>query len=424
MLSTYRFLTFFLFPALIILIHFRKLIKKEHKIRYKEKIFSSSFNDDRNISNRLYWFHASSIGETLSIIPLIKKLNKNNQNLDFLITTVTLSSANLIDKELKNLKNIKHRFFPLDVNHLVKNFLDTWKPNLVCFVDSEIWPNFLIEIKKRNIPLALLNGRITQKTFNRWKIFKNFAKLIFNSFDICLTSNSDSKKYLEELKVKNIRNYGNLKFSIPIDSNRLDKKNQDNLNKFTTWCAASTHKGEEFFCLKTHLEIKMKFKNLLTIIIPRHIHRVEDIKKLSQKFKLNSQIFNEGDEIRSDIEVLIINSFGALQKYFAYCNNVFIGKSMIRKLKSVGGQNPIEAAKQGCKIFHGPFVYNFKETYHLLKSYDISEKVENVDELSKKLIENLNKEKKIDQKKIERLNLYGEKILENIIKELNNIVKK
>ena len=135
MLFTYRFLTFLLFPALIILIHFRKLINKEHKIRYKEKLFKSSFLANRNISNKLYWFHASSIGETMSIIPLIKELNKNNQNLDFLITTVTLSSARLVDKDLKELENIKHRFFPLDVNHLVKNFLDTWKPNLICFVD-------------------------------------------------------------------------------------------------------------------------------------------------------------------------------------------------------------------------------------------------------------------------------------------------
>ena len=424
MLFTYRFLTFLLFPALIILIHFRKLINKEHKIRYKEKLFKSSFLANRNISNKLYWFHASSIGETMSIIPLIKELNKNNQNLDFLITTVTLSSARLVDKDLKELENIKHRFFPLDVNHLVKNFLDTWKPNLICFVDSEIWPNFLLEIKKRNIPLALLNGRITQKTFNRWKIFKNSAKLIFNRFDICVTSNLDSKNYLEALQVKNIKNFGNLKFCVPNETKSLNKANRDSLNKFKTWCAASTHKGEELFCLKTHLEVKKKIQNLLTIIIPRHIHRVDDIKKLSKKFKLNSQILNEGEQINSNAEVLIINSFGTLQKYFAYCNDVFIGKSMIKKLESVGGQNPIEAAKQGCRIYHGPFVYNFKEIYHLLKSYDISEQVENYTGLSKKLIENLNKEKKTDQKKIEILNIYGQKILENTIQELNNIVKK
>ena len=424
MLFTYRFLTFLLFPALIILIHFRKLINKEHKIRYKEKIFKSSFLANRNISNKLYWFHASSIGETMSIIPLIKELNKNNQNLDFLITTVTLSSARLVDKDLKELENINHRFFPLDVNHLVKNFLDTWKPNLICFVDSEIWPNFLLEIKKRNIPLALLNGRITQKTFNRWKIFKNFAKLIFNSFDICITSNLDSKNYLEALQVKNIKNFGNLKFCVPSETKSLNMANRDSLNKFKTWCAASTHKGEELFCLKTHLEVKKKFQNLLTIIIPRHIHRVDSIKKLSQKFKLNSQILNEGEQINSNAEVLIINSFGTLQKYFAYCNDVFIGKSMIKKLESVGGQNPIEAAKQGCRIYHGPFVYNFKEIYHLLKSYDISEQVENYTGLSKKLIENLNKEKKTDQKKIEILNIYGQKILENTIQEINNLVKK
>ena len=424
MLFFYRLLTFLLFPLLVLLIYFRKLIKKEHKVRYREKIFSSSFFSNRNFSNELYWFHAASIGEITSIIPLIKKLNQNNKNLDFLITTVTLSSANLVEKELRNYNNITHRFFPLDINHLVGKFLDTWKPNLVCFVDSEIWPNFLMEIKNRNIPLALINGRITTKTFNKWKKFKSFAKLIFNNFDVCLVSNLNTEKNLKNLKVKNIKNYGNLKFCVPIASKNINQKDVANLNKFKTWCAASTHNGEELFCFKTHLEVKKRFKNLLTIIIPRHIHRVNYIEKLSKKFKLKSQVLNENDTINSNIEVLIINSFGSLQKYFSYCSNVFIGKSMLKKLKFVGGQNPIEAAKNGCKIFHGPFVYNFEEIYRLLKSYNITEQVENYNDLTKKLIENLKKEEKTESKKIEKLDLYGQKVLQKTILELNKIVKK
>ena len=424
MLFTYRFLTFLLFPAFTILIYLRKFIKKEDKIRYKEKILSSSFSPNRNSSNKLYWFHAASIGEVLSVIPLIKELDKNDKNLNFLITTVTLSSANLVNKELKKFKNITHRFFPLDIYHLVKKFLDTWKPNLVCFVDSEIWPNFLIEIKKRNIPLALINGRITQKTFNKWKIFGDFAKLIFNTFDICLTSSLDSKNNLEKLKVKNVKNIGNLKFCVSNVSESLDGINKDNLDKFKTWCAASTHNGEELFCLRTHLNFTKEFKNLLTIIVPRHIHRVNYIEKLCKKLELKSQILNENEQISSSIEVLIINSFGVLQKYFDYCSNVFIGKSMLKKLESVGGQNPIEAAKQGCKIYHGPYVYNFKEIYRLLKSYNISEQVESFDQLSEKLTENLKNEKKINKKQIEELNYYGDEILQSTVKEINNIVRK
>tara|TARA_Y100001970_G_scaffold286034_2_gene407213 strand:+ start:37 stop:1311 length:1275 start_codon:yes stop_codon:yes gene_type:complete len=424
MLFFYRSLTFLFFPLFIGLIYFRKIINKEHKERYKEKIFSSSFKSNRNVLKKLYWFHAASIGETLSIIPLIKKLNENNQDLDFLITTVTLSSSNLLEKELKNFKNINHRFFPLDSNHLVKKFLELWKPNLVCFVDSEIWPNFLIEIKKRKIPLVLVNGRITEKTFKKWKKFQNFSKKVFNSFDLCLTSNLETQENLKNLQVKNIKNLGNLKFCV--NSNTVNFSNDDlvTLGKYKTWCAASTHEGEELLCLKTHLEVKKKFKNLLTIIVPRHIHRVNDIKKLSDKLKLKSQVLNTDEKIKSNIEVLIINSFGSLQKYFSYCKNVFIGKSLIKELEHVGGQNPIEAAKKGCTVFHGPFVYNFNEIYNLLKSYDISIQVKNTEELTSKLLFFLDHKRELDNKKIEELDLYGFKVLNNTVSEIENILKK
>ena len=158
MLFIYRLLTFILFPIFIILMFLRSFFKKEDRKRFKEKIFTSSFSCDRDFNKKLYWFHAASIGELNSIIPLIKKLN--NKNIEFLITTVTLSSSLIVKKKLYKYKNIKHRFFPLDAKHLVKSFLKSWNPNLICFIDSEIWPNFISEINKRKIPLALINGRI------------------------------------------------------------------------------------------------------------------------------------------------------------------------------------------------------------------------------------------------------------------------
>ena len=164
MLSIYRFLTFFLYPIFILIIFLRVFLKKENKLRYKEKIFSSSFNPKKSRNKKLIWFHASSIGELLSIMPLIDNLNINNsKNLEFLVTTVTLSSAELLEKKLLNYNNVTHRFFPLDTKFLVNSFLDNWQPNLICFIDSEIWPNFLFKIKENKIPLILLNARITKK---------------------------------------------------------------------------------------------------------------------------------------------------------------------------------------------------------------------------------------------------------------------
>jgi 3-deoxy-D-manno-octulosonic-acid transferase len=423
MLKLYRWLTFFLLPLALLIIFYRSIFNKEDRLRYKEKIFSSAFNSNRNYKKKLFWFHVASVGEFLSIIPLLKEIDKSHKDVDFLITSVTLSSSKLLEKKLGQNKNITHRFFPLDTEALSSSFINIWKPDFVFFVDSEIWPNFLFKIKERKIPLFLINGRITKKTFNRWKIFPNFAKKVFNNFDFCFPSSRESEKNLRKLKVKNINYIGNLKFSGKINTENLNEQDQKQLGKFKVWCAASTHEGEETIILKTHAEIKKNYNNILTIIIPRHINRVNRIKYLSNKHNLNSQILNDGDLINSNTEILIINSFGVLSKYFNYCKTIFIGKSFIKKLKRVGGQNPIEAAKSGCKIFHGPYIYNFQEVYNFLELHNISEKIEDEKQLSEKIIENFKNSKQINQERIDFLNIHGDEILKRTVKEINKMIQ-
>ena len=418
MLNIYKYLTYFLSPLFVVLIYFRSFLNKEDKIRFKEKIFSSHFRTQRDRNKKLIWIHAASIGECLSIMPLIDELNYKHQDINFLITTVTLSSSNLLKKKLNKYQNIFHRFFPLDLENLAENFLNNWKPDLVWFVDSEIWPNFLFKIKEKNIPLLLINARLTKKTFNKWKIFSSFAKKVFDNFDLCLAANEESKNNLNNLQVKNLKYIGNLKYSVQCSTDKLEDANKKILNNFTTWCAASTHKEEEYTILKTHIELRKKFNNILTIIVPRHVSRSPYIKNLSDKFDLSAQILNENNLINSKIEILIINSFGVLPKYFNYCKNIFIGKSLIKKKQNVGGQNPIEAAKLGCKIFHGPYVYNFQEIYELLKFHGITEEINNELELAEKLIKYLNNGNIIDPKKIDLLNSYGQRILKETVLEV------
>ena len=419
MFFIYRCLTFILTPCFIFLIYFRLILKKENKLRFKEKIFSSSFNAVRNNKKKLIWFHAASIGEVLSILPLIEEIIRLNKDINFLITTVTLSSANLLEKKISKINNITHRFFPIDTDNLSKKFLNKWKPDLICFVDSEIWPNFLFNIKKKKIPLVLINGRITKKTFTKWKIFPIFAESVFSNFDLCLASSEESKNNLEKLKVRKLIYIGNLKYTIKVKNENLTESNKKILGGFMVWCAASTHDGEEIVALKTHLEIKKKHQNILTIIIPRHINRALKIKKLTEKFNLNSQILRENELIDANKEVLIINSFGVLYKYFNYCKNVFIGKSLIKKLKMSSGQNPLEAAKYGCKIYFGPYVYNFLEVYDFLKLNNMSEQINDEYDLSKKIIENFERKNK---QQVELLNNHGDKILLETIVELNKLI--
>ena len=165
--------------------------------------------------------------------------------------------------------------------------------------------------------------------------------------------------YLEKLGAKNIYFNGNIKLINKIDEHKIKNINEKILLKKRFWVAASTHNSEEIFCLRTHLKLKEKYNDIITIIAPRHIERSERIKNLSEKFNLNTQVLKQNETILENKEIIIINSFGVLQNYFKYAKSVFIGKSMIKKLESDSGQNPIDAAKLGCKIYHGPYIYNF-----------------------------------------------------------------
>ena len=175
MILIYRVITTLIYPILIIFIYIRKIINKEDPKRYKEKIFISHFRPINKNKSKLIWFHAASIGELKSIIPIISQINKNKK-LRFLITTTTLSSGNLAKLELKKLRNIEHRYLPLDVSFLIDSFLFLWKPDKIFLVDSEIWPNLLLKVKKYNIPIALINARLTQRSRKKWLLFPNTAK--------------------------------------------------------------------------------------------------------------------------------------------------------------------------------------------------------------------------------------------------------
>ena len=171
--------------------------------------------------------------------------------------------------------------------------------------------------------------------------------------------------------------------------------NKDVLLKNKFWLSASTHEGEEDFCLKTHLLLKNDFRKLITLIAPRHISRSKKIKRLCDNYNLNSQILNKDEFINDKSEIIIVNSFGVLNQFYKYAVSVFVGKSNLKFLKKVGGQNPIDAAKLGCKIYHGPYVYNFSEIYEILNNLKISKQVNSPKELSEHLKNDLVKTKEL-----------------------------
>ena len=403
------FLTFLLLLAPLIII-LRIFKGKEDKKRYIEKF---SIPTQKRVSGNLIWFHGASVGEIMSIIPLLKNYEKDKSINQILVTSSTLSSSKIIKKF--KFKKTTHQFYPID--HFLFNyrFLKHWKPNLAIFIESEIWPSMFINLKKKNIPLILLNARLTKKTFHKWMKIKNFSKAIFDKIDIAYPQNLETKSFLRKINVKKIKLIGNLKFIENSQDNldKIDKKHNLQLKKRKIWIASSTHKKEEIFCAKTHLELKKKYKNILTIIIPRHIHRAkeisEEIEKLNLKVAFHSSKLNK----LNNIDVYIVDTFGETKKFHKISSSVFLGGSIINR----GGQNPLEAARFGAKIFHGPDTSNFKDVYKLLKSLNSSIKINNPKQLASSIVF---KKNKFIGNKIKKI---GRKILKKTIKELDNQIQ-
>ena len=400
-------LVFFFSPIIII---FRIFKGKEDTSRFKEKV--GIFSKKRN-KGKLIWFHGASVGEIQSIIPLLERFEKNKEIRQILVTSNTVSSSFII-KNLKFKKTI-HQFFPIDCNFISKKFLNYWKPTKAFFIDSEIWPNTVNNLYKRNIPIFLLNGRITNKSFRRWKFFSYFAKSIFGKFYLCLSSNTETKKYLKKLGAKNIKFIGNLKFSqSENEKTNLNKDLINLINSRKAWCASSTHYNEEELCGMTHIRLKKRFKNILTIIIPRHINRINSIKAELQNLDLKIHLDEPKKKISPDTDIYLVNSYGKTKLFYKVCKNIFLGGSLIEH----GGQNPLEATRYGCRVLHGPNVSNFREIYKFLNKKKLSKKISNQDQLINCVIKYINS-KNNSKKIIKDLHLIGMNILNKTYKEIN-----
>ena len=405
-------LILFLSPIIILI---RLLQKKEDPLRFKEKL---GFYSKKKLKGKLIWFHGASVGEILSVIPLIEKLEKNKQIRQILITSNTLSSSKILSR-LK-LKKTIHQFLPIDTDYNTNKFLSYWDPSIAIFIDTEIWPNMITNIKKKYISLMLINARITKKSFTKWNFFPSSAKKLFQNFDMCLSSSLESKNYLKLLGAKKISYIGNLKFT---QSEKTADELSSNIKKFfltrKIWCASSTHELEEKICANIHKKLKIKYKNLLTVIIPRHIHRTKKIIKEIKELNLKIHLHDSRKKVDEETDIYLVNSFGQTQSFFKACKTVFLGGSIIEH----GGQNPLEAAKYGCQILHGPNVWNFKEIYNLLEVHGVSNKITTTKQLSLKVEQIFNSKK--NSKKLQlKIKILGNKILESTLNEINFYMNK
>ena len=393
-------------PFIII---YRILKNKEDKFRVKEKF---CFPSEKRSRGKLVWFHGSSVGEIMSIIPIIKKYDKDRTVNKILITSSTLSSSKIL-KKIK-FKKTTHQFYPIDHFFFSNKFLDHWKPNIAIFLESEIWPSMFKSINKKKIPLILLNARITKKTYNRWFKIKKFSNSIFSLIDKAYSQNSETNYYLKKLNVKSIKSIGNLKFieNDNFETNQADKKLFSQFKRYKTFIAASTHDTEELFAAKTHILLKKKNKNIITIIIPRHVNRVNQI--ISQINELGLNVISRSSNKRKlkNIDIFVVDTFGESKKFYKFATTVFLGGSIIKR----GGQNPLEPARFGTKILHGPNIDNFKDVYKYLNQLKISSKVNSPQECANSIIFRKN------MKKAKKMKYLGTTILKKTLNELDKSI--
>lgn len=410
-------LTFYIYASYVfhffanIFLNIRVLKKKEHPVRYKEKLGLYEIKNN----NPVIWFHASSLGEIKSVVPLISHFSKN-KNFNILITTVTLSSSEYCHKIFKHVENITHQFAPLDTPIIVKKFLDNWKPQISIFVESEIWPNLILQTKKKS-KLILLNARLSNKSFSRWKLVKKVAQKLLKQFDSISAQSREVKSFLEFFGIQNVHFLGNLKFispdNVPNNDSFVFRKVVEN-----SWVAMSIHKGEETFIIETVKKIKKKQIESQCILIPRHLNKIKELTDTIKANNLTYQLKSKETLPLVNKDFYILDSFGDAGKVFEKINLVFLGGSIIAH----GGQNPLEPAREGCYLFHGPNIYNFTEIFEFLTKNNASKLVTSETALSQGLISNFKNIKNNDKLKA-IMKEYSQKILLDHINYLNSFIK-
>jgi len=358
-LKTYRALTALARPLAPLLLRLRRRQGKEDPTRLPERLGRPSAPRP---AGRLAWFHAASVGETLSILPLISVLAERRRSLSFLLTTGTVTSAELAARRLG--PRTLHQYAPLDVPKYVRRFLDHWRPDLAVFTESEIWPNLILESSARGIPLTLVNARMTQRSYRRWRRNRGLARPLFSRFSLVLAQNESLARRFKLLGAGAARVSGNLKIDTPPPPvDELERKRLAGaLAGRPMLLAAGTHEGEEEIVAEAHRRLRGRFTDLITIVAPRHPERGPAIAEWLQSQGIAAVRRATGELPTRASEVYVADTLGELGTLYKLATVAFVGGSLVDR----GGHNPIEAVRHGVVVVTGPHRQNFKDTYDAL----------------------------------------------------------
>lgn len=376
MLNIYRALSKIASPFLKRYLQIRLKKGRENPDRLTERFGEASC--PRPLG-KLIWFHAASVGESLSLLKIISVIQKRAPQLALLVTTGTVTSAQMMDKKLP--AGVIHQYIPLDVPHWIDRFLDYWQPSLVAILESELWPNLFRQIHSRKIPLALLNASMSEPSYKKWSYFPRSAHKILSYVEQCLTPSSITKNRLEALGAEDVHLTVNLKaISDPLDFDSKEAKTiQEKISTRKVWAAASTHSGEETIILDTHLALKKRYTDLLTILAPRHPERIEEVINLIKSKGLTVTRRSLGQIPQPNTDIWLIDTLGDLGLVYSLVDIAFVGGSFI----PLGGHNPMEPIQLNSLVLHGPYDDSFRDHYRILAPCLI--KVSTPEDLEKQL---------------------------------------
>ncbi|HWL31196.1 MAG TPA: 3-deoxy-D-manno-octulosonic acid transferase [Xanthobacteraceae bacterium] len=308
----------------------------------------------------LVWIHGASVGEVLAVGGLIDDLYM--RGFQILLTSGTATSAAVVASRFSG--KVIHQYIPYDVPRFVARFLDHWQPDLALFVESDLWPNLILGCGRRRVPMVLINGRMSQRSFPRWQRLSVTIRELLGRFDLCVVQSETDASRFSALGGRDVVIAGNLKLDVnapPANRERLEQLRSVTHGRPVV-VAASTHPGEEELIAAAHVRLAETYPSLLTIIVPRHPARGPEVAQMIADGGCEVALRSHGELPSADTEIYVADTMGELGLFYRLSPIVFMGGSLVEH----GGQNPIEAIKLGAAIVHGPHVFNFTDLYRAL----------------------------------------------------------
>ena len=352
-LSIYQSITRLSSPLIRLYLKWRQLKGKEDPARILERFGHASCTRPEGV---VWWLHASSVGEAMSLRPLVEHIHQAAPDIQILLTSGTVSSATLLGETLPDY--VIHQYVPVDTPAACARFLDHWQPTLGLFTESELWPNLIVEATKRRVILALINARMSERSARQWQMLTDMARSLLTSFSLIAAQTAEDADRYTALGGRDIRQLGHLKQdaeALAVDEAALASW-QRMLQGRPCLVAASFHPGEDELLVELHQALKRDMPNLLTLLVPRHPPRGAGMAQTFKALNIKPQLRSKEPALHDDVECYIADTIGELGLWYRLADVAVMGGSFI----SHGGQNPLEAVRLDTPVIIGPSVHNFQ----------------------------------------------------------------